>query len=352
MDSFVINEETRKISQSAPLLAEKRFDPAWMRQMRPLSTHKLRTYVLPTPDDTKISTPTKADSLDSRPMPTSSSGYTNNLWHSSPLQPKYQKILEDDKVFESTTMNAESILKERNTNHASSGLPPSFDDGLPFRMRNSGVSDAKKVKRYAFFSGPLTSNQWSTKPGFSASDPSVSVRAPLLFSGPLLRTQMPHLSSSSPPRASPTASPFLSSPKISELHELPRPPASLTLNPLRPSSLIGHSAPLVATGPNLSVANKLVVSSTASPLPLPLQAVPRSFSTPSSGQKLKILRVSGSPQNSEMAENVNSPPLTPITLSSIPSASTSSVNNTSQLGGNLKTFHPPLFLFQLLSSKT
>ncbi|XP_034684682.1 uncharacterized protein At2g33490-like isoform X3 [Vitis riparia] len=337
VDSFAINSESRKISQSAPLFAEKKFDSARMREMRPLSTRKLRTYVLPTPDDTKSSAPTRSDSPDSRPIPTSLSGRPHNLWHSSPLEPKYEKILGDDKVFESTAMNAQSVLKESNTNHASSGLPPPLVDGLPFRMINSSVvSDTKKVKRYAF-SGPLTRNPWSTKPGLSASDPLVSVTQPQLFSGPLLRSQMPHLSSSSsPPRVSPIASPFLSSPKINELHELPRPPSSLTLKPSRPSSLIGHSAPLVASGPNLSATNKLVVSSTASRLPLPLQAVPRSFSTPSSGQKLKIPRVSGpseAPQNSEMAENVTSPPLTPISLSNIQPASTSSVNDTSQLGG-------------------
>nr|CAN61409.1 hypothetical protein VITISV_035127 [Vitis vinifera] len=338
VDSFAINSESRKISQSAPLFAEKKFDSARMREMRPLSTRKLRTYVLPTPDDTKSSAPTRSDSPDSRPIPTSLSGRPHNLWHSSPLEPKYEKILGDDKVFESTAMNAQSVLKESNTNHVSSGLPPPLVDGLPFRMINSSVvSDTKKVKRYAF-SGPLTRNPWSTKPGLSASDPLVSVTQPQLFSGPLLRSQMPHLSSSSsPPRVSPIASPFLSSPKINELHELPRPPSSLTLKPSRPSSLIGHSAPLVASGPNLSATNKLVVSSTASRLPLPLQAVPRSFSTPSSGQKLKIPRVSGpseAPQNSEMAENVTSPPLTPISLSNIQPASTSSVNDTSQLGGH------------------
>ncbi|RVW31986.1 Retrovirus-related Pol polyprotein from transposon RE1 [Vitis vinifera] len=262
VDSFAINSESRKISQSAPLFAEKKFDSARMREMRPLSTRKLRTYVLPTPDDTKSSAPTRSDSPDSRPIPTSLSGRPHNLWHSSPLEPKYEKILGDDKVFESTAMNAQSVLKESNTNHVSSGLPPPLVDGLPFRMINSSVvSDTKKVKRYAF-SGPLTRNPWSTKPG--------------------------------------------------------------------------HSAPLVASGPNLSATNKLVVSSTASRLPLPLQAVPRSFSTPSSGQKLKIPRVSGpseAPQNSEMAENVTSPPLTPISLSNIQPASTSSVNDTSQLGG-------------------
>ena len=300
--------------------------------MRPLSTNKLRTYVLPTPDDTKSSTPTKSDSMDTLPIPTSLSRHTHNLWHSSPLQPKHEKIVGDDKVFESTARKAQSVLKESNINHPSRGLPPSLGDRLPFQLQNSGgvVSETKKVKRYAFFSGPLTSNHWSAKPGLSSSDPSVSVRPPQLFSGPLLRSQMLQLSSSSPPRASPTASPFSSSPKISELHELPRPPPSL----------IGHSAPLVASGPKLSAANKSVASSTASPLPLPLQAVPRSFSTPSSGQKLKILRVSGpseAPQKTEMAENVNSPPLTPITLSSIQQPSASPANNASQLGGNLET---------------
>lgn len=345
MESFAVNNESRKISQSAPLFAEKKFDSAWMKQMRPLPTRKLQTYVLPTPDDTKSSTPTRSDIPHSRARPTNLSEHTHNLWYSSPLDPKYEKILGDEKDSQSTGTNSQSVLKESNTNHSPSGLPPPLVDGLPFQILKSGVaSDTEKVKIYAF-SGPLTRNPWSTKPGLSSSDPVVSVRPPQLFSGPLLRSQMPHRSSSPPLRASPMASLISSSPKINELHELPRPPASSNLNPSRPSSLIGHSAPLVAGGPNRSTTQKLVVSSKASPLPLPLQAVPRSFSTPSSSEKLKVIRVSGpseAPKNAEMAENVTSPPLTPISLSSMLPASSSSTQNPSHLEGNSET--PPFIL--------
>ena len=34
-----------------------------------------------------------------------------------------------------------------------------------------------------------------------------------------------------------------------KINELPRPTSSLTLKPSKPSSLIGHSAPLAAGGP-------------------------------------------------------------------------------------------------------
>ena len=67
-------------------------------------------------------------------------------------------------------------------------------------------------------------------------------------------------------------------------------PSSLALKPSRPSSGIGHPAsfwlPVIPTS-FLYTVNKLVVSGTTFRLPLPLQVVPLSFSTPSSDQKMK-----------------------------------------------------------------
>ncbi|GFY93691.1 hydroxyproline-rich glycoprotein family protein [Actinidia rufa] len=53
-DYFAIGKELKTTSQSAPLSAEKKFDPAErFRQMQPLSARKSNSYVLPTPVEPK-----------------------------------------------------------------------------------------------------------------------------------------------------------------------------------------------------------------------------------------------------------------------------------------------------------
>lgn len=318
-------------SQSAPLFAENKFDSAEKaRQMLLSSTRKLHTYVLPTPVDTKssISMGSGNPMLHNKTQ-TTPNEHTQNLWHSSPLeQKKLEKVLVDEKFSGPTVTNAQSVLKESN-NNASTWLPPPSADRVLFSQQYLAASDPKKLKRHAF-SGPLTSKPWSTLP--------VSVESPHLYSGPLLRNPMSQVPSTSP-SASPT---FMSSPKISELHELPRPPASTTSKSSRPMDFAGHSAPLGSRDQVLSATKKSVVSNAASPLPTPPQTIARSFSIPSSSPSVTTSHASKPLEalcDTEMAEDVASPPLTPIALSSNqqPSTGSEAVTQAVHVRGNLET---------------
>ncbi|KAF3963693.1 hypothetical protein CMV_011948 [Castanea mollissima] len=78
-------------------------------------------------------------------------------------------------------------------------------------------------------------------------------------------------------------------------------------------------------------------SSVASPLPIPPLIVPRSFSIPSSGQRAMAIHVAkflGSPQVPHKAEEVASPPLTPLSLSNVKPAST--VNEVASQFGQIR----------------
>uniref|UniRef100_A0A7C9DXY3 Uncharacterized protein n=1 Tax=Opuntia streptacantha TaxID=393608 RepID=A0A7C9DXY3_OPUST len=78
-------------------------------------------------------------------------------------------------------------------------------------------------------------------------------------------------------KGSPTASPAISSsPTISELHELPRPPAHAVYNSGRPSGFSGFSAPLVSRIPDNSTTNKMSVKM-APPMPTPPLIVSQSM---------------------------------------------------------------------------
>ncbi|KAF9689008.1 hypothetical protein SADUNF_Sadunf01G0047100 [Salix dunnii] len=297
--SFSFKGELRTGTQSAPLFAETTSDPAGKtKQLTPPSTRKLNTYVLPTPVDLKSSNSTGSGSLVSETLKTSLSGRTPNLWHSSPLDQKKKK-LGAEMSNKPTTKNSRTVLKESNNNTASTRLPPPLADGLLFsRLEPLATFDSKNIKRYAF-SGPITRKPLSTKP--------VTAEHPQLFSGPLLRNPTIQLLSSpkaSPiisPKVSPSASPtFVSSPKISELHELPRPPVSSTSKSPRAKGLIGHSAPLLPKGHMLPGSYRIMVA-----------------------------------QSSRTVEDVASPPLTPISLSNSYPSSTGShiVNQMVQIRG-------------------
>ncbi|KDP23289.1 hypothetical protein JCGZ_23122 [Jatropha curcas] len=322
--SFSFRGETRVGSQSAPLFAETKPDPAKRTtEMRPSYTRKFNTYVLPTPVDTKFSNSTVSGSLVPQTFNTSLS--RRNLWHSSPLEPqKYEKLIGHEKFPLTTIKNAKSVLRESNKTTPSIRLPPPVAEGLSISR-----SDSKKIKRYAF-SGPITSKAWPSQP-FSAEPPG-------LYSGPLQKPRV-QLVSSSPrvsPKLSPPASPtFLSSPKINELHELPRPPSKSVSKSTRPMNLVGHSAPLVHKG-QMHHTGTTLVPKVASPLPVPSQAITRSFSIPShSPRAMELNRPEETAQNLEMAEEMSSPPLTPISLSNIrPSLTVSeNVNQTIQIRG-------------------
>ncbi|KAG2325180.1 hypothetical protein Bca52824_007908 [Brassica carinata] len=113
------------------------------------------------------------------------------------------------------------------------------------------------------------------------------------FSGPVkpssTRLPFPAQAHSSSPRMSPAASPPLaSSPRINELHELPRPPGQ-SAPPRRSKSpvLTSHSSPVSAWSQersNVAVSKNIV----ASPLPVPPLVVPRSYSIPSINQRTTL----------------------------------------------------------------
>lgn len=264
----------RVSSYSAPIFAEKKFDPAEkVRQLLSSSAAvaKPNAYVLPTPVEIKETKTSSVPRL-------SASGSSHDLWHSSPLDEKKNvKDFVDGKLSEPAIARAHSVLKESNSDTTSAQLPrPSVD----------------KIKRHAF-SGPL-----SVKP--------VSGGFPRLPPQP------------SSPKASPGASPPpVSSPRISELHELPRPPGNQTSKATK-SSRVGHSAPLGLRNPEHPAANKYTpaISSSASPLPTPPIIVSRSFSIPSSSQRAVVLNVTNkylhTHQMPEKVEEAASHSLTPL----------------------------------------
>ncbi|KAF5958624.1 hypothetical protein HYC85_005849 [Camellia sinensis] len=304
----IFDQQPRVASHSAPIFADKKFDPAErIREMQPSSARKFHSYVLPTPVDAKSSISAKTTSSVLQSRPTSHSGSTQSLWHSSPLEPeKHEKDFADDNSSVPTIPKAQSKLKESSRNNPSVHLPPYLSQGLSLTHSDThNAYDTKKVKRQAF-SGPIiTGKPLPTKPVLSASGPITSTELPQLVSG--LLSGVPTLQPpSSSPKVSPSASPpTVSSPKISELHELPRPPGGLTSKPV--SSSIRHSAPLIFRNQEVSQTNKSPAGafSAASTLPTPPLVVPRSFSIPSSNQRAMALHVAKlleSPQPPEKAE--------------------------------------------------
>jgi len=296
-------------SQSAPLFADSKPDAIEkMRQMRPSLSRKFSSYVLPTPVDAKSSISSSSNNPKPSKVQANLSEPTKNLWHSSPLDQKKHEKDSGDEFSGSIVRSAQSVHKESNSNTASTRLPRPLADNFLSSNRDYISAHSKKIKRYAF-SGPLTSDPGPTRP--------VLVESVQLFSGPLLPSPIPQPRSSSP-KLSPTASPTLvSSPKISELHELPRPPTSFPSNS-RFLGLVGHSGPLLSRGQKVSSANNLAASSAASPLPMPPPAMTRSFSIPSSGARVAALHVPrtlDSSHGSSISETIASP-LIPLALSS------------------------------------
>jgi hypothetical protein len=263
----VFGRQARAGSYSAPIYPEK-FDPAErIKEMQTMQTAARRshTYVLPTPIDPKASSNSKPTTT----IPISS--HTNTI-------PEKRDV--DDVI-------------------TAAGFPRIQ---LPSRSSNEGYSVSprdthnKKNKRQAF-SGPLASKPWSSKP---------------FLSGPIVDSR--NRSVSPPP---------VSSPKVSELHELPRPP---------PPGKVTHTAPLF---------RNQEASPTTFTLPVPPSTVPRSFSIPSGNQRAMAVHVSKfleSPQIPDKAANtadVVSPPLTPISLSNMMSLSSVSgvTSNSGQIRG-------------------
>ncbi|XP_074302534.1 uncharacterized protein At2g33490-like [Silene latifolia] len=288
-DSQMLDSEPRtsNYSHSAPILAEKKIDPAErIRRMRPSLTQKFHTYVLPTPGDAKPSSSTRTSSAPrSRPKNLSD----QNIWLSSPIETNMNK--RDSK---------EDSQSVGNSIQASTRLPP-LADGLPSRPSDAvDSSDHKKIKRQAF-SGPLSNNPRSTKSSLSAFGP---------ISGPISQPLIPRPSS---PKASHRSPPSVSPPKISEHHELPRPPG----NAINKPGFSGFAAPFPSKNSEFAVKNKTTstASNTASPLPMPPVTFPRSLSTPSSHYRAKALSITKVFESSQHNKDAASPPLTPMSLS-------------------------------------
>lgn len=269
------SRDVRVGSYSAPIFEDKKFDLAdKVRQMQASGARKSNTYVLPTPIDAKGSISSKNTSSINPRL-----GGRGHLWHSSPLEEKkHEKDYGDGNLAGPNNLKAQFPLKESSTK-SSTLLPPRLAEGL--RLPQLDTVNA---------------------------------------SGTVSCLPIPQLSS---PKVSPSASPpLVSSPKISELHELPRPPGILAAKPSRTPGLVGHSAPLFFRNQEFNPTNRVpsAASNKASPLPTPPLVVSRSFSIPSSSQRSMTMHVTkhfDSPQVSNKTENVNSPPLTPISLSNI-----------------------------------
>ncbi|ESQ46846.1 hypothetical protein EUTSA_v10027730mg [Eutrema salsugineum] len=155
----------------------------------PLFPEKPMRQMTPSSNTYVLPTPTDSKSSSIFTKPVTKTNHSANLWHSSPLEP----------------MKTESNLYSR--------LPRPSETPHEAAPRHT-------------FSGPI-------KPS--------STRLPV-------PVQSQAQAQSSSPRISPTASPpHASSPRINELHELPRPPGQFA-PPRRSKSpgLVGHSAPLTA----------------------------------------------------------------------------------------------------------
>ncbi|KAI7724740.1 hypothetical protein M8C21_004617, partial [Ambrosia artemisiifolia] len=196
--------------KSAPLSMESNYDPSERyRQMRQSSVRKLNTYVLPTPLEKKSVTSgieSQTQSQGPKPKP------STNIYHSMPLEKSSGKP---------------TPLPAPQTVHSSPPIDP------------HSTSSAKKIKRYAF-SGPLTGNSQLNKTPLYASGPIGSTARHLPVSGSVLPTSLTQPLSSS--EAYPLSSSMVSTPVISELHELPRPPVK---KDSKKPSKVGFSAPLV-----------------------------------------------------------------------------------------------------------
>lgn len=304
----IFNEQRRAGSHSAPLYAEK-FDPSEkVREMRASAQKYSSRHVLPTPDDAKVS----MNSSTSLSSTASTGGSSKNLWHSSPLDIEKQKKIVEDHISARNVSKSQVSADDNGNKKHFLPLPPAVP---PLESRSG--SDSQKIKRQAF-SGPIVSRSPSHKQLLVPTSGPVSSTEVSGLHGSTAGPQPPsslNISQNAPP-------PPVSSPKISELHELPRPPESLGSKAVH--SAIGHSAPLFSRNREISPTNRnrYVSSREGSPLPLPQLTVSRSFSIPSSSQRAAVLhpgKVLESSQVLQRREKVPSPPLTPISLSSMKS---------------------------------
>lgn len=295
--------DRKLLSQSAPLFPQRKVDPAErIRQLRPSSTKKFHTCVLPKPGDTNNDFSPVFETSTSHAM-----GPLNlqNISYSMPLEVKNnEKHLATAHFSGPIGLNSQNVLKENNCR-----LPPQFAENISSSHFNRySTSDAIKIKRLSQ-SGPITSRPMST-----AISP-YARKLPEFSSGPIPR--------SSPKISLNGSATFMSSPRISELHELPRPPNPPGYISSRPTGFVGHSAPLGSGRQEnkSSVSKKLTVTWAASPLPAPPVASPTGSPVPSSSPRADIQLPSSKQSEGsspERGKDNRSPPLTPPLSSDAP----------------------------------
>ncbi|KAH0450294.1 hypothetical protein IEQ34_020986 [Dendrobium chrysotoxum] len=274
------NENPTRSSQSAPIFSDIKFDFSDKTKDRPpQSTRKYHTYALPTPLDVKNSASVTTNISFSSGLPKTKAGLEIEQKPASPMEP-HKPLYLKDKNFPS-----------------------------PIRSPKTPSLSPKQMKWQAF-SGPIVGKSGSNKAfsapyGFPKTEDSAS------HSQVLNASVTPGLSTDTAP---------LSSPKISTLHELPRPPFSLPQSGLH-NNFVGHSAPLNCRGQEIQTGRIFPVSSqTAMPLPAPPTSVPRSFSIPHSGQRTPLGTVVNKQlglvqrNHLNLTEDIDSPPLTPLSL--------------------------------------
>ncbi|XP_076888063.1 uncharacterized protein At2g33490-like [Bidens hawaiensis] len=232
----LFGRQTRVSGYSAPLFPDKINTSEKLKEAQPGPIS--HSYALPPP---------VVDPRNPISKPASSISHVNpfpNLHHdSTPTAPLTSKT--------QSTINTGNII----TPPLQLPAPVTPTARSSFSQDNYYKSDASKVDRRQSYSGPLPpSKQFSFKMTSNSS-------------GPIASTELPSRTSISKPNL-----PSNTSPKISELHELPRPPS-------KPVAISGglnrHSAPLLSKNQEISPPNKraMLTSTCASPLPRPPPSV-------------------------------------------------------------------------------
>ncbi|KAB5516222.1 hypothetical protein DKX38_026870 [Salix brachista] len=327
-------------SHSEPIFPDRKPDPVERIRQIQQAPRKSNTYVLPTPIDAKGAISSRASGSVPNTRQIDISGRTHYLSHSSPLeQKKNEKDSGDGHLPEFTPSKERSGHKESNNPNVSTQLPRPLVGGISFpQLDVYNASDNKTIKRKSF-SGPITSKPWSMKLALSSCGNTSATELSHQVSGVLAHVANPQPSAS--PKVSPSTSPpLVSSPRISELHELPRPPGNLAAKAAKSLGPIGHSAPLVRN-PELFGTNKISsgAANLASPLPMPPLIVPRSFSIPLSSPRTMTAHISELLDSSQVPDKpgeVDSPPLTPISLTNMRQAPaiSESLPHSGQIRGN------------------
>ncbi|XP_022883949.1 uncharacterized protein At2g33490-like [Olea europaea var. sylvestris] len=307
----ISSQQPRGGSHSAPIFAEK-FDPAERIREMQITVPKLNTHVLPTPVDAMSSITSSFSLLSGN---ASSIGSTKSTWHSTPLDAEKHRKFADDNFYAYNFSKSNIAVKEKTNNRHSLPLPrPLTEGGAAPKSDIQSGSNTREMERHAF-SSSLASKPSSNKSILSTSGPTGSSELPQSVSGLLSRVPVSQSSSVNVFHGAP----HVSSPRISELHELPRPPDSFGSKPMFSSGALGHSAPLINRNREASPTNRNPLPSPkeGSSLPLPPLTVPRSLSIPSSRQRAFALHAGKLLESSQIeikTEKVASPPLTPISL--------------------------------------